>query len=404
MAGRRSNGEGSIYYDSKREEFIGIIRYGSKSEGTLKKKTFRSGKGGKKSDVAKQMTEWRLEHQADYCDDHRVKLETSIKVWADTVKKTSLKPSSFDRLESTINCQVIPRIGWYYLDELTDSIIQTELISPILEDDGLSVSTGKKAYNCLNEFLKYATFKHYIRFNPMAIMKAPKPKEHYEVSAESQDETMTEADKALSREETATLRTVLYQRWHRPPQNRRFVNGGAMDLILNTGLRMGEALALKWSDINFDKKTLSVTKNLITVKNREKTGSKYKLIIQEKPKTEKSKRILPLNKAALAALEDLKTAPGYNPGGFVIHTKTGMPVLPRSFEQTLELMCRAAGIRRVGVHALRHTYATRLFEKRVDIKVISELLGHSSTEITYKVYIHVIDSLKESAVEAIDLD
>lgn len=404
MAGRRSNGEGSIYYDSKREEFIGIIRYGSKTEGTLKKKTFRSGKGGKKSDVSKQMTEWRLEHQADYCDDHRVKLETSIKVWADTVKKTSLKPSSFDRLESTINCQVIPRIGWYYLDELTDSIIQTELISPILEDDGLSVSTGKKAYNCLNEFLKYATFKHFIRFNPMAIMKAPKPKEHYEVSAESQDETMTEADKALSREETATLRTVVYQRWHRPPQNRRFVNGGAMDLILNTGLRMGEALALKWSDINFDKKTLSVTKNLITVKNREKTGSKYKLIIQEKPKTEKSKRILPLNKAALAALEDLKTAPGYNPGGFVIHTKTGMPVLPRSFEQTLELMCRAAGIRKVGVHALRHTYATRLFEKRVDIKVISELLGHSSTEITYKVYIHVIDSLKESAVEAIDLD
>ena len=59
---------------------------------------------------------------------------------------------------------------------------------------------------------------------------------------------------------------------------------------------------------------------------------------------------------------------------------------------------------KVGVHALRHTYATRLFEKRVDIKVISELLGHSSTEITYKVYIHVIDSLKESAVEAIDLD
>ena len=70
----------------------------------------------------------------------------------------------------------------------------------------------------------------------------------------------------------------------------------------------------------------------------------------------------------------------------------------------LELMCRTAGIRKVGAHALRHTYATRLFEKRVDIKVISELLGHSSTEITYNIYIHVIDSLKESAVEAIELD
>lgn len=403
MAGRRGNGEGSVYYDSKREEFVGIIRYGSKAEGTLKKKTFRSGKRGRKQDVIKRMTEWRIAHQADYCDSHRVKLEQAIKVWAETVKRTSLKPSSFDRLESTIDCQINPRIGWYYLDELTDSIILTELINPII-DEGLSVSTAKKAYNGLNDFLKYAVFKHMIRFNPMGIMKAPKAQENYEVTAETIEAEPNEADKALSREETTMLRSVLYQRWKRPPQNRRFVNGAAIDLILNTGLRMGEALALKWADINFEKKTLSVTKNLITVKNREKTGKSYKIVIQDKPKTEKSKRLLPLNKAALAALEDLKTAPGYNPGGFVIHTKTGTPIVPRTFEQTLELMCRAAGIRRVGVHALRHTYATRLFEKRVDIKVISELLGHSSTEITYKIYVHVIDSLKESAVEAIDLE
>ena len=79
-------------------------------------------------------------------------------------------------------------------------------------------------------------------------------------------------------------------------------------------------------------------------------------------------------------------------------------ILQGEAEQTLENMCAAVGIRKVGVHALRHTYATRLFEKGVDIKIISELLGHSSTEITYRIYVHVIDSLKESAVEALDLD
>ena len=402
MATRRGNGTGCVYYDTKRKEYIGYIRYRS-SDGSMKKKTFHSGKGGRKGDVENQIIEWRLQHENNYCENERVKLEQVIKVWAETVKKSSLKPSSYDRLESTIECQIIPKIGWYYLDELTDTIILTELINPII-DEGLSVSTAKKAYNGMNDFLKYAVFKHMIPFNPMGIMKAPKSQENYEISPETVEEKTLDADKALNKEETAALRTVLYQRWHIPPQNRRFVNGGAIELILNTGMRMGEALALKWSDINFEKKTLSVTKNLITVKNRDKTGPKQKLIIQEKPKTEKSKRLLPLNKAALAALEDLKTAPGYNPMGFVIHTKTGRPIMPRSFEQSLELMCRAAGIRRVGVHALRHTYATRLFEKRVDIKVISELLGHSSTEITYKVYIHVIDSLKESAVEAIELE
>ena len=68
------------------------------------------------------------------------------------------------------------------------------------------------------------------------------------------------------------------------------------------------------------------------------------------------------------------------------------------------LWCQdAICIREVGVHALRHTYATRLFEKGVDIKIISELLGHSSTEITYRIYVHVIESLKASAVEGLDL-
>ncbi len=209
-------------------------------------------------------------------------------------------------------------------------------------------------------------------------------------------------EKALSIEEMDKLRGVLYQKWK--TNNRRFVNGGAVDFILNTGLRMGEALALKWSDINFEKKTVSVTKNLILVKDRSGKGLKYKLILQDRPKSDKSKRMLPLNKAALQALEDLKTAPGYSPNGFIIHTKDGKPVLPRTFEQMLGLMCKAAGIREIGAHSLRHTYATRLFEKRVDIKIISELLGHSSTEITYRVYIHVIDALKENAVQALDLD
>ncbi len=102
---------------------------------------------------------------------------------------------------------------------------------------------------------------------------------------------------------------------------------------------------------------------------------------------------------------DLKSVPGTDPeNGFIIHTSDGKPVLPRTLEDTLQRMCAVAGIRKVGVHALRHTFATRLFEKGVDVKIISELLGHSSTEITYRIYIHVIESLKEFAVQDLDLD
>lgn len=258
-----------------------------------------------------------------------------------------------------------------------------------------------KAYDALNSYLKYAAQKKMIPFNPMGTMKAPRPSSTIEITPEMY--IMDDSEKALSKEETEKLRGILYYRWKRKPHNRRYPNGGAMDLILNTGLRMGEALALQWSDVNFEKKTLSVTKNLIRIKNRDGKGNKYKLIIQDQPKTTKSRRVIPLNAAAIAALEDLKTTPGYKPRGFIIHTDNGSAMEPRNFEATLGLMCKAAGIRQVGVHALRHTYATRLFEKGVDIKIISELLGHSSTEITYRIYVHVIESLKASAVEGLDL-
>ncbi|MBQ3279141.1 MAG: site-specific integrase [Clostridia bacterium] len=400
---KRTNGEGTVYYDPRRQEYVGCIRYWS-DDGEMHRKMFYSGKSRNKGDVTKKMNDWRLRHESDYAETHRVKLEDGIKAWLETCKKPDLKPSSYDRIESTINCQIIPRIGWRYITDLSDSIIQSEVINAIIEEDKLSVSTAKKAYNALNEFLKYSVHKKAITSNPMAMMKAPKPSNTVELDSFSEYTVIGEKDKALSKEETEKLRSILYTRWKIAPQRRRYVNGGAVDLILNTGLRMGEALALQWSDVNWKKNTISVTKNLIRVKNRSGKGKKYKLILQDKPKTEKSRRIVPLNKAALAALEDLKTAPGYRPEGFIIHNKDGAAVLPRTLEETLENMCAAVGIRKIGVHALRHTYATRLFEKGVDIKIISELLGHSSTEITYRIYVHVIDSLKEAAVEALDLD
>lgn len=241
---RRANGEGTVYYDEKREEFVGCIRYADNT-GTIRRKMFYSGKNGKKGDLTRKMNDWRLRHEQDYAETHKIRLEDGIKAWLETCKKQDLKPSSYDRLESTINCQIIPRIGWKYISELTDSIIQSELIAEMLEKDELSVSSAKKAYNALNEFLKYAVHKKAIASNPMGMLKAPKQRTTVELDAVPEEITICEKDKALSREETEKLRAILYTRWKKPPQIRRYVNAGAIDLILNTGLRMGEALALQ---------------------------------------------------------------------------------------------------------------------------------------------------------------
>jgi len=66
-----------------------------------------------------------MRHQLYYAETHKVKLEDGIKVWLETCKKPDLKPSSYDRIESTLNCQIIPRIRWRYITDLSDSIIQS---------------------------------------------------------------------------------------------------------------------------------------------------------------------------------------------------------------------------------------------------------------------------------------
>ena len=147
-----------------------------------------------------------------------------------------------------------------------------------------------------------------------------------------------------------------------------------------------------------------MTKNAVIIKNRDPNGPKQKLVIQNTPKSKKSRRVIPLNKEAIHALEQLAQAPGTKDDGYIIHTADGSAMLPRNFEATLELLCKAAGIHRIGVHALRHTFATRLYEKGIDVKVISELLGHASVDITYKIYIHLFEQTKRNATQVLDLD
>lgn len=403
MNQHRANGEGTIYYNEKRREYIGSIRNGTKPDGTPNRVVFHSGKNGRKSDVAEQMIKWRMANQADYLANNDIELETGMTLWLEKIKRPELKPASYDRLESIIRCQIAPRIGDALISELTDVYIQTYLLDPIINEDKLSYSSAKKVFNALNAFLKYAVYKKMISNNPMYYMKAPKDNGSCDVN-DIDFNTDEEELIALTMEEMQMLRSVLYTRWKSGEQKRRYAMGGGMDLILNTGMRMGEALALRWTDVDWNKKTISITKNIITVKNRTNTGTAYKLILQDTPKTNKSRRVIPLNKAAINALNDLKEQPGYNPRGFIIHTAEGKAFGPRNYEQQLGNMCKAAGIRKIGVHALRHTYATRLFEKGVDVKIISELLGHSTTEITYRIYIHVIEQLKENAVQALEID
>ena len=146
-------------------------------------------------------------------------------------------------------------------------------------------------------------------------------------------------------------------------------------LCLYAGLRIGELLALTWADMDLRKGLISVTKSC----HDSKDGR-----VVEEPKTLSSRRIIPLPKQLLPLLKGLKkrsTSP------FVI-SSNGKPVFVRSYQRTFELLLIKLRIPHKGFHSLRHTFATRALECGMDVKTLSEILGHKNPTVTLNRYAH----------------
>lgn len=384
---RRGRGEGSIVWLDDRQVWFGRISSGKDEDGKRIVKAFYSKKNGKKSEVTKKMAEWRKENEVGAFSESSELLEDKMLLWLEVIKKPALKSASYDRLESTINNHIIPSIGDIKLCDLTPVLIQNMVINKMMLK--LGHSSVIKAYDALNSYLKYAVSNKDILFNPMTSVSKPS-KSHFDIS---EIEIISDEDiKKMAGAISATHKngTPIYRYGH------------AYILALNTGIRLGEAIALKWDDVDLERKTISIKGNAIIVKTRaekEAGEGKTTLKIQSSAKSRSGTRAIPLNKAAINSLNELGKVKNCE---FVVSTKQGKPVHPAPFQKTLDRICERAGINRFGTHALRHTFASKLIEAGVDIKVVSKILGHSSVRITYDTYVHILEKHKQSAVDAID--
>lgn len=329
-------------------------------------------------------------HSSDYISVQKESVKDYMNSWLVNVKQNQLKPKSYDRLEQTLLYDVYPYIGEIQLQAIKADDIQNMLNE--LKKDGKAYSTIKKAYDAVNSCFKLGIEKRTVSSNPAVGVIIPNKKlfPAQKIPFYTQDE----AKKLI---EQATIC------W--PNGTRRYPLGSFVPLIINTGLRMGELLALKWDeDIDFENKTLTVHKNISLVKNRkEDPEKKYELLLQDSVKTDAGQdRSIPLNEQAINALLDLKAVTGNSP--FVMTTKNETHVSPRNIDRIFRRIAKAAGFEEekiFGVHSLRHTFATLLLSNGVEIKTVSELLGHSDVTITYNTYIHVIKDQKRKALAAI---
>jgi integrase len=197
-----------------------------------------------------------------------------------------------------------------------------------------------------------------------------------------------------------------------PQEARRFLEATRGDqlealyvLAITTGMRRGELLGLKWSDVNLENATVSVRRTLSRTDNG-------KHVTLGEPKTRKSRRTIPLTAQAVEALrehltrqlEDIEQLGDiYKDQGLVFTTNTGGPINPSNLRQrSLAPLLRKAGLPHIRFHDLRHTCATLLLSQNTHPKFVQELLGHATIAITLDTYSHVIPGMGDYTARAME--
>ena len=304
-------------------------------------------------------------------------------------EKMYLKPASFQRKKSTYENHVAPVFENIPIEEITYEDVQDFIDK--MSKNGFSYSSVKKVYEVINSCIRYYRKKRQVYFDPCEGVRIPTVNK----KDISDFRFFNEQEIALIEKEASRTYTT---------GKKVYRLGEAILVLLYTGMRAGELLALEWSDIDYENNIISITKDAILISDPSKTKNKYKTVIQQTPKTKKSRRTIPMSNKAKNALLELSKVTGNDK--YIMTTSTGEHVKLFSVDKMFVKILRNAGIisedESCGVHTLRHTFASVLFKNDVDIKVISEILGHSSTKITEDIYIHLIQQQKAKAIQIFD--
>ena len=380
---KNPNGSHSVY-KTKDGRWVAQIVIGKSENGKLKYKRFTS---DKQYIVIEKMREFE-QGFTQIKNANKSYLSDFLTGYIFNVKKNVLKPSSFDREVRTGNL-INKYIGNYTFEQLSTQFIQTELINK-LKDDNYSYSTIHKVYVLLNECLQYAVDTDKLEKNPCRLVKQP-PKKMFkkkEIRWLSEDEIKLFKEQAVCKYKTG---------------NDRYIYGLPISLIIYTGLRCGELAALKWSDIDFENKKIYIRKNIVTTYDYEDTERKTRKVnLQASTKTSDG-RTIPLIKSAEDILNSIKSKyQEVNPDGFIINNSDKM-VHVDTLSDSYTNIAKTAGIENpLGIHTLRHTFASLLIKKGVDIKIVSDILGHKDVSFTYNIYVHILEEQKTQAMSLLD--
>ena len=288
-------------------------------------------------------------------------------------KETELKEQTIRKYRLCIETHILPYFGRMRLTSVSESIVE-EFLKEKRQcgradgKGGLSQNTVRGISIILQAILNFAYDR---KFDLSCAIKIKKPK------------NVKKTVSVLKLDEQRRLEKALLE----DPHNENL----AIYLALCTGLRIGEVCALRWQDVDFAGRRLHVSSTVV----RNRDGA----MTIDTPKSETSIRTIPTSSVLLQLLKGecrhssssyLFTAP-----------KKGTFLNPRTLQYQFKALLKRCSLPAVTFHALRHTFATRWIECGMDVKSLSEVLGHASVQITLDIYVHSSEQRKREAIEKI---
>lgn len=313
------------------------------------------------------------------------RLSDYLERWLTDSARPAVRPKTYAGYRSIVERRINPRIGHLKLSQVTPPVIQRFYLD-LAEQPTDGREAGLSAYSCVNthrvlrKALGQALKWSMILRNPCDLVDAPR----------------------VQRKEMQTLTATQVRKLLDGTRDDRF--NGLYALAVSTGLRLGELLGLRWSDVDADGRRLFVRRSLQRVSG---TG-----LVFSEPKTKKSRRTVMLSRHALATLKEhrvrqieerLAAGSLWTDDDLVFTNLTGGPLDPGTVSSGFKrIESRIEGLPTIRFHDLRHTAATLLLQAGTHPKLVSEMLGHATITLTLDTYSHVIPTMHAEAADAMD--
>ena len=372
---KRANGEGSI---RKRKDGKWLVTFPTGLYKENGKREYLYFYFNSQAEAVEKMRQLQNEKAVGVCRSKAaIKTGDWIHTWIEKYKAPHLAPSTLTSYRNNFRVHIRPYVGEIALKDLT-----TYHIQKMLDNGNFRFSLFIKVRNVIHGALEQAVELGMIPKNPCKGVAYPKDdrKDVWALTKEEQQRLIAALDGEYYR---TMLLTYLY-----------------------TGMRAGEGIPLQWKDIDLNKRTIRVNKKAILHHDYATHSGKQE--IQNFCKTESSKRTIVITAGVVAILaehkEEMKKRAAalgleWSEDSLVFWNTRNKIVQYGNLKESLNKIYRKAGIEDATMHTLRHTYATRCFEAGVDIKAISEQLGHANVKTTYNIYVHLLEDTKVKEID-----